>query len=224
MAELKKGSKGKDVEELQKLLNKAGAKPPLKVDGIFGPITEGQVKAFQKKCKLSGDGKVGDTTMAAARYGGPLPEMTVDDYAKRLERFKVQEYYNANLIENYSEIGESAKVWAKAVEASLPKAVSAVKENEKLWVTVNANGRKIADIQAGFEKLRRRDPAKAADAVKECESLHAENAKIGNGKMRDNQMVINDVMHTIAGGFNDAVKIFEAHRDEIRRLDKKFGF
>lgn len=48
MASLKKGSKGSGVKDLQTNLNKAGAKPKLKVDGIFGPITEKGVKSFQK--------------------------------------------------------------------------------------------------------------------------------------------------------------------------------
>jgi peptidoglycan hydrolase-like protein with peptidoglycan-binding domain len=37
MANLRKGTKGKSVKELQIKLNKAGAKPPLKDDGDFGP-------------------------------------------------------------------------------------------------------------------------------------------------------------------------------------------
>ena len=53
---LKKGCKGDDVKELQKTLG------GLSVDGIFGDKTLAKVKAYQKKHKLSVDGKVGKNT------------------------------------------------------------------------------------------------------------------------------------------------------------------
>lgn len=52
---LRKGSKGTEVEKLQKLLY-------LKVDGIFGDLTEEAVRAFQKEKGLTVDGIVGDNT------------------------------------------------------------------------------------------------------------------------------------------------------------------
>lgn len=52
---LRKGSKGIEVERLQKLLH-------LKVDGIFGDLTEEAVKEFQKEKGLTVDGIVGDNT------------------------------------------------------------------------------------------------------------------------------------------------------------------
>ena len=42
------GETGKRVSDLQSRLNALGAKPPLKLDGIFGPKTLAAVKAFQK--------------------------------------------------------------------------------------------------------------------------------------------------------------------------------
>lgn len=49
-----------DAEDIQKALNKAGRKPALKVDGIYGPLTTAAVKWFQRKNKLSPiNGKVG---------------------------------------------------------------------------------------------------------------------------------------------------------------------
>lgn len=53
---LKKGCKGDDVKELQKTLG------GLSVDGVFGDKTLAKVKAYQKKHKLSVDGKVGKNT------------------------------------------------------------------------------------------------------------------------------------------------------------------
>lgn len=56
MVILKRGSKGKAVAELQKLLK-------IYPDSIFGPLTEEAVKEFQKNNGLKVDGKVGPATM-----------------------------------------------------------------------------------------------------------------------------------------------------------------
>lgn len=59
MADLKNGSKGKAVKALQTSLNEQlKPKPKLKVDGLFGPLTEQAVKDFQKKNKLKPSGVV----------------------------------------------------------------------------------------------------------------------------------------------------------------------
>ena len=54
------GSRGSQVEELQKALNNHGY--GLSVDGIFGSATEAAVRDFQKKQGLSVDGIVGTNT------------------------------------------------------------------------------------------------------------------------------------------------------------------
>jgi len=61
------GETGKRVSDLQSRLNTLGARPPLKVDGIFGPKTLAAVKAFQKAHGLKVDGLVGPLTTAALR-------------------------------------------------------------------------------------------------------------------------------------------------------------
>ncbi len=61
------GETGKRVSDLQKRLNALGFKPPLKVDGIFGPKTLAAVKAFQKTHGLKVDGLVGPKTTGALR-------------------------------------------------------------------------------------------------------------------------------------------------------------
>ena len=55
---LKKGNKGEEVKELQKLLG-------LKTDGDFGPITEKAVKNYQEKNGLQADGIVGSKTWSS---------------------------------------------------------------------------------------------------------------------------------------------------------------
>jgi peptidoglycan LD-endopeptidase CwlK len=52
---LKLGSKGKDVERIQRALK-------IKVDGVFGKQTETAVKAYQKRKGLTADGIVGPKT------------------------------------------------------------------------------------------------------------------------------------------------------------------
>lgn len=81
---LRRGSRGNDVEELQAALNRV---PPryvptvvdrLAVDGVFGRLTQNQVRIFQKNAGIQVDGLVGPQTRAALDRalveGGPDPE------------------------------------------------------------------------------------------------------------------------------------------------------
>ena len=68
---LRKGSKGDDVRELQRILRSLGY--TLKIDGKFGPLTAQCVKSFQGTAGLTRDGIVGSKTwaaLAAAASGG----------------------------------------------------------------------------------------------------------------------------------------------------------
>lgn len=60
---LKKGARGEDVKDLQRLLNKYGYN--LSIDGIFGSGTETAVLSFQKSKRLIVDGIVGPKTWTA---------------------------------------------------------------------------------------------------------------------------------------------------------------
>jgi hypothetical protein len=71
MATLKRGSKGADVIELQEHLRRWGY-PVGKIDGDYGPATEGAVTQFQMAEGLSIDGKAGPKTIAHLR-SGPSP-------------------------------------------------------------------------------------------------------------------------------------------------------
>lgn len=66
-----RGETGKRVSDLQARLNAEGFKPPLKVDGVFGPKTLAAVKAFQRSHGLKVDGLVGPLTTAALRKAAP---------------------------------------------------------------------------------------------------------------------------------------------------------
>lgn len=63
MGKLKLGSKGKEVEQLQSKLKELGFFGST-IDGVFGPVTDLAVKAFQKKNNLIDDGIVGAKTFA----------------------------------------------------------------------------------------------------------------------------------------------------------------
>lgn len=61
--QLKKGSSGSEVSELQKLLNQNGFN--LEVDGKFGAKTQAAVREYQQKNNLAVDGIVGTNTWGA---------------------------------------------------------------------------------------------------------------------------------------------------------------
>lgn len=60
---LARGSIGPEVRELQQRLVKVGA--TIKIDGVFGPLTEGAVRAFQLDRGLDVDGIAGGDTWTA---------------------------------------------------------------------------------------------------------------------------------------------------------------
>lgn len=53
------------IKWLQTALNVLGAKPPLEIDGSYGPMTKDAVLQFQKDHNLAADGWAGDATHAA---------------------------------------------------------------------------------------------------------------------------------------------------------------
>jgi hypothetical protein len=62
--QLRRGSRGTDVSELQAALNFHVRRPatPLVPDGIFGPKTEARLREFQTQAKIGVDGIAGDQT------------------------------------------------------------------------------------------------------------------------------------------------------------------
>jgi peptidoglycan hydrolase-like protein with peptidoglycan-binding domain len=63
-ASMHRGMSGPEVMELQKKLNAMGAKPPLAVDGKFGPLTEGALKAAQGSNGIQATGVYGAASLA----------------------------------------------------------------------------------------------------------------------------------------------------------------
>lgn len=168
MAVLKKGSKGKIVEYLQAALNKLKAKPPLKVDGIFGPKTQDAVKQFQKRANLKADGQVGELTEASIRYGGPLPEMKVEDYEKRTASFEKHRKYNTELLAGLMRIRKIVDLLENDFNQNIFPAVKLSEANSAHWEEVLALGRKIASFQKDFKRLRLKDPKTAQKIADTC--------------------------------------------------------
>lgn len=78
---IKKGSKGKDVAELQQFLKNNGYDiGSTGVDADFGSNTENTVKAFQQKNSLVADGQVGHATKAVILYKYMNASAGVDTY------------------------------------------------------------------------------------------------------------------------------------------------
>lgn len=73
MTVLSFGSRGEEVKKLQALLNGHGASPKLEVDGIFGPLTETEVKDFQRVKGLPATGAVDTQTWEALRQPPEWP-------------------------------------------------------------------------------------------------------------------------------------------------------
>ncbi|MCL2527714.1 MAG: peptidoglycan-binding protein [Defluviitaleaceae bacterium] len=59
---LQRGMQGPSIKQVQERLNALGAVPQLAADGVFGPLTERAVVAFQGQRNLNADGIVGAVT------------------------------------------------------------------------------------------------------------------------------------------------------------------
>jgi hypothetical protein len=74
MSNLRMGSQGQAVRDLQTKLNTVQKPVPLlAVDGIFGPKTDAAVRTFQTKFAPPADGIVGPVTQAALNAAKPSP-------------------------------------------------------------------------------------------------------------------------------------------------------
>jgi peptidoglycan hydrolase-like protein with peptidoglycan-binding domain len=82
------GATGDAVKRLQRALRRT-PDPALAVDGIFGPLTEQALKAFQQGNGLTMDGICGPLTWAKLPDGGPMPllqEGTSGDVVRHLQQ------------------------------------------------------------------------------------------------------------------------------------------
>jgi peptidoglycan hydrolase-like protein with peptidoglycan-binding domain len=65
---MKRGDRGWDVAAMQYILARRGY-PPGAIDAVFGPMTDGALRNFQRAFGLAADGLVGPMTIRALRHG-----------------------------------------------------------------------------------------------------------------------------------------------------------
>jgi len=93
---IRQGSRGPQVRQLQVLLNRHGA--ALKEDGIFGPLTRSAVEAFQRANGLIVDGVVGGQTwdaLTGAKAAWPNDIVKVEGREIRLLPIDSNQYIEA---------------------------------------------------------------------------------------------------------------------------------
>lgn len=182
MATLKKGSTGKEVNKLQESLNRNKAKPKLKVDGVFGPMTESATREFQKRAKLKPSGQVDRQTWAALDFGGALPVMTVPDQQQEMKEMQGISQSSAAEVKDYAKVMVAANALAASLVGSVPAAMASATTKQKTSDVIAKNCQTIIKKQAEFQKAVLSDPHKAAKLVKECEKLAAANASLISAK------------------------------------------
>ncbi len=184
MSVIKKGSKGNPVKELQTLLNKTGTKPPLKVDGDFGTKTDKAVRTFQKRAKLKTDGKAGDFTLAAVQFGGPLPEMNVQDYKKWWQTYSGKVITNDSTLERFGNIQAEVKKLSSVLDKHIPIADKLISDNTKHVRTVYKLATGLIDKQKKFDDVLLKSPQTAEKLLKECIDLDKKAQSLLEGTLK----------------------------------------
>lgn len=211
---LKKGSKGKEVEHLQKVLNQSGAK--LKEDGIFGPLTEKATMNAQKRLKTKVDGKAGDYTMASLKYGKELPKMEVPDMARSVGVQKLIRKHNEAMIAQYQQIKKNIDALDKVSESSvawMTKALAALAGPRAQTEQIVGQ---IVKAQADYDANLLSNPIKAAKASHKATQLDTAYGKYLNA--------MNDVVDEMAASSTElkaAIKAFTTTSAKDLELLKK---
>ncbi|MEX0316916.1 MAG: peptidoglycan-binding protein [Ruegeria sp.] len=165
---LVRGSTGSAVETLQTKLNKLGARPELEVDGIFGPLTDGEVKKFQKRLKppLKPDGKVGTDTWAAIEFelkGGKKPDLKIPDWLspKELIKYRDHDRKQSKLIQkSIQSAGTAAATFGNTCKSEESGLLTTMKGSEAMWKKVFALQASSEKLVAEFDAGAFRDPAR----------------------------------------------------------------
>lgn len=141
--QIKYGSQGSDVKELQKLLNQNGYS--LDEDGVFGSKTQSAVKDYQTKNNLTVDGIVGKNTWGAltsansssnntndTSNGFSYDKFSYDDYA---ESDTVQQAHAALQSQISAKPGEYQSTW----QGQINDIIDRILNREKFSYDVNSD-------------------------------------------------------------------------------------
>ena len=215
MASLSKGAKGKPVTQLQKALNKNGTKPKLKEDGIFGPITDAAVRAYQKKNKMKVDGIVGPNSSFALSIG-PRPkslQWPIDfDPAKEMKAFEKDVKETDANFKKYVGILKKALADNDNVKKALMERAKMLSDRKKIVGTVTKtlleDAKELQRLQEESEKST--DFAKIKDIYDFAEKIY---------KNMDNAAVDEAVKNLDA--FDETVKDIEEYQEGVAALKSK---
>lgn len=169
--QIKYGSQGNDVKELQKLLNQNGYS--LDEDGIFGSKTQSAVKDYQTKNNLTVDGIVGKNTWGAltgansssnstnnTSNGFSYDKFTYDDYA---ESDTVQQAYAALQSQIAAKPGEYQSTWRGQINSIIDKILN--REEFSYDVNSDALYQQYKDQYTQLGKLASQDTMGQAAAM-----------------------------------------------------------
>ena len=169
--QIKYGSQGNDVKELQKLLNQNGYS--LDEDGIFGSKTQSAVKDYQTKNNLTVDGIVGKNTWGAltgansssnstnnTSNGFSYDKFTYDDYA---ESDTVQQAYAALQSQIAAKPGEYQSTWQGQINSIIDKILN--REEFSYDVNSDALYQQYKDQYTQLGKLASQDTMGQAAAM-----------------------------------------------------------
>lgn len=195
MATLKKGSKGKPVEQLQNALNNQNPKPKpkLKVDGNFGAGTEAATIAFQKQRKLKPDGKVGEITGFALGLGQRPKSLEWPHGAMDAQYYKIIDArkFNSNVVKDAIDFLKAAQGDIENVrkaltvkEATLAKTE---KNLEKIFSEHKRNYNEMESMRIVCEKLT--NPAEILAIHKKAE-IHLKSLYTGSDAWYDSMDMI----------------------------------
>lgn len=175
MPDLAKGAKGKPVERLQGALNKAGARPKLKVDGIFGPQTQAAVKAFRKQRNLKAGATVDDAVAYALGLGKrpksldwPHGEMDVF-YGKVIEARRFNGARAKEAIAFLKAAQDDTDNVRKALAVKEAKLTKAERSLEKIFANQVQTYNKLEKIRLKCEQLG--DPVEIRKLHKEAGAM-----------------------------------------------------
>lgn len=139
--QLSYGSKGSDVTELQKMLNKNGY--GLAEDGIFGNKTQAAVKDYQQKNRLAVDGIVGNSTWGAltkASAGAAAPQPT----APTNTGFKYDAYQESDAVKQaqamlQQQLAQKPGAYQSAWQTQLNDTINKILNREKFSYDLNGD-------------------------------------------------------------------------------------
>ena len=205
---LKKGSRGNDVKELQKMLG-------VSADGIFGSKTQQAVKDFQKKMGIAIDGIVGKGTRGKLGIGNiagnasaetqQAIDQAKDELAQLTEqKLKLREQYYSALKEYITSEVDRLEREAKKIEVDLA-------ENDYLALLLNEQSEEFRTNREDRLKLLQ------AQADANAQSIKHLNDTLITAETQLNEKLTDEIYDMI----DEQRKNYISQQEEIHNLQKE---